>query len=68
MHSSLEREVWELNYLPVKSNTVLLTVRHRCDISKKAELLEGNNVTMGPKNSLRASAQYSEYNERVDLI
>ena len=33
--SSLEREVWGSKLGPVKSDTVLPTARHRCDISSK---------------------------------
>ena len=48
---------------------VLPTVYHRCDISLKGAVLPGrNDVEMGPANSLHASAYYSEYNERYDLI
>ena len=35
MHSSLEREVWDSNLGPVKSDTVLPTAHHRCKISLK---------------------------------
>ena len=67
--SSLEREVWGLNLGPVKSDTVLLTARHLCDVSSNGAVLPGRNDTeMGPANSLHASAYYSEYNERFDLI
>ena len=67
--SSLEREVWGSNLGPVKSDTVLPTARHRCDISSNEAVLPGrNDAEMGPANSLHASAYYSEYNERFDLI
>ena len=42
IRSSLVREVWGSNFGPVKSDTVLPTARHRCDIiSKGAVLLKG---------------------------
>ena len=67
--SSLEREVRGLNLGPVKSDTVLPTARHRCNISLKGAVLPGrNDAEMGPANSLHASAFYSEYNKRFDLI
>ena len=67
--SSLEREVWGSNLGPVKSDTVLPTARHRCDISSNGAVLPGrNDAEMGPANSLHASAYHSEYNERFDLI
>ena len=67
--SSLEREVWGSNLGPVKSDTMLPTARHRCDISsKEAVLPRRNDAETGPANSLHASAYYSEYNERFDLI
>ena len=66
--SSLEREVRGSNLGPVKSDTVLPTARHRCDISSKGAVLLGrNDAEMGPAKSLHASAYYSEYNERFDL-
>ena len=66
--SSLKREVWGSNLGPVKSDTVLPTARHRCDISWNGAVLPGrNDAEMGPANSLHASAYYSEYNERFDL-
>ena len=69
MRSSLEREVWGSILRPVKSDTVLPTARHRCDISlKRAALPRRNDAEMGPAHSLHASAYYSEYNERFDLI
>ena len=59
--SFLGREVWGSNLWPVKLNTVLQTVRHRCDISsKEAVLPRRNNAEMGPTNSLHVSAYYSE--------
>ena len=55
--SSLEREVWGSNLKPVKSNTVFVTARHRCDISSKGAVLPGrNDAEMGFANSLHASA------------
>ena len=49
--------------------TVLPTARHRCGISSKGAVLPGrNDAEMGPANSLHASAYYSEYNERFDLM
>ena len=60
--SSLEREVRGSNLGPVKSDTVLPTARHRCNISSKGAVLPGrNDAEMGPANSLHASAYYSEY-------
>ena len=54
---------------PVKSETVLPTARHRCDISSKGAVLPArNDASMGPVNLLNASAYYSEYNERFDLF
>ena len=51
-----------------KSDRVLPTARHHCDISSKGAVLPGrNDAEMGPANSLHASAYYSEYNERFDL-
>ena len=41
--SSLEREVWGSNLEPVKSDAVLPTARHRCDISLKETVLPGRN-------------------------
>ena len=38
---ALEREVWGYNLGPVKLDTVLPTVRHRCDISSKRAVLAG---------------------------
>ena len=67
--SSSEREVCGSNLGPVKSDTVLPTARHRCDISSKEAVLSGrNDAEMGPANSLHASAYYSEYNERFFLF
>ena len=66
--SSLEREVRGSNLGPVKSDTVLPTARHRCDISSKEAVLPGRNDSeMDPANSLHASGYYSEYNERFDF-
>ena len=66
--STLEREVRGSNLGPVKSDTVLPTARHRCNISSKGAVLPGrNDAEMGHANSLHASAYYSEYNERFDL-
>ena len=63
--SSLEREVRGSNLGPVKSDAVLPTARHRCDISSNGAVLSGRmDAEMGPANSLHASAYYSEYNER----
>ena len=51
----------------VKSDTVLPTARHRCDVSSKEAVLPGrNDAEMSPVNSLQASAYYSEHNK--DLI
>ena len=70
MRSSLEREVRGSNLGPVKSDTVLPTARHRCNISSKGAVLPGrNDAEMGPANSLHASAYYSEYKWKIwDLI
>ena len=69
MHSSLERKIWGSNIGPVKSDTVLPTARHRCNISSKEAVLPWrNDAEMGPFNSLHALAYYSEYNQRFDLI
>ena len=58
--SSLEREVWDSNLRPIKSNTVLPTIRQHCDICSKEAVLPGrNDAEMGGANSLHAS---------VDLI
>ena len=66
--SSLEREVRGSNLGPVKSDTVLPTAHHRCDISSKGAVLPGrNDEEMGPANSLHALAYYSKYNERFDF-
>ena len=52
----------------MKSRTFLPTVRHRCNISSKGAMLPGrNDAEIGPVNSLNASAEYSEYNERYNL-
>ena len=49
---SLEREVWDSNLGPVKSNTELPTARHRCYISSKEAVLPGrNDVEMGSSPS-----------------
>ena len=67
MRSSLEWEIRGSNLGPVKSDTVLPTARHRCDISSKEAVFPGcNDAETGPANSLHASAYYSEYNERFD--
>ena len=50
--SYLEREVGRLNLETVKSDTVLPTARHRCDVSSKGAVLRGrNDAEMGPANS-----------------
>ena len=52
---------------PIKSDTVLPTARHRCAISSKGAVLPGrNDAEMNLANSLHASAEYSEDNERFD--
>ena len=52
-----EREIWDLNLRPAKSNRVLPTARHRCNISSKGAVLpKRNDAEMGPVNSLHASA------------
>ena len=67
MRSSLERDFRGSNLGPVKSDTVLPTARHRCDISSKEAVLPGrNDAEMGPATSLHVSAYYSEYNKRKD--
>ena len=68
-HSSIEWEVRGSNLGPLKSDTVLLTARHRCDISSKGAVLPGrSDAEMSPANSLHASAYYSKYNETFDLL
>ena len=48
---------------------MLPMARHRCDISSKGAVLPWRkDAEMGPANSLYASAYYSEYNERFDLM
>ena len=65
----MEREVWGSNFRSVKSETVLPTARHRCDISLKGVALPGrSNAEMGPANSSHPSAQHKEYNKRFDFI
>ena len=67
--SSQEQEVRGSNLGPVKSGTVLPTVRHRCNISSKEVVLPGrNDAEMGPANSLHASAYYCEFNKRFDIV
>ena len=67
--SPQDRQVCGSNLGLVKSDTLLPTARHRCDISsKEAVLLGRNDAEMGPTNSLHASEYYSEYNERFGLI
>ena len=52
VHSSLEREVRGLNLVPVKSDTVFPTARHRCNVSSKEAMLpRSNDAEMGPANS-----------------
>ena len=45
MRLSLEREVCGSNLGPVKSDTVLSTARHRCDISLKRAVLPAGALT-----------------------
>ena len=67
--STLEREFWDSNLGPVKSDTELPTARHRCYISSKGAVLPGrNDAEIDPANSLHASAYYSEHNETFDLV
>ena len=55
--SSPKGEVLSSNLGPVKSNTMLPTARHRCDIFSWKVLLHGRNDTeMGPANLLHAMA------------
>ena len=62
---SLDLDVWGANFGPVKSDTVLSTA-HLCIISSKGVLLPACAVTRRwTANSLHASAQYSEYNEKI---
>ena len=42
---SLEREVWDSNLRPVKSDTVLPMARHRCDICSKRAVLPSGALT-----------------------
>ena len=52
--SSLARKDRDSNLGPVKSNSILATIRHRCTISSKgAVLFRCNDAEMGPSNSLR---------------
>ena len=65
---SLEREVRGSNLWRFKSDTVLPTARHRCDIFSKGTVSPGrNDAEMAPTNLLHVSAYYSEYNERFDF-
>ena len=67
--SSLERKLRGSNHSPVKSDTVLPTAYHRCDIFSKRAVLPGrNDAEMGPANSLHDSTYHSEYNKRFHLI
>ena len=55
--SFLVREVWGSIFISVKSNTVLPTARHRCDISSNEAVLPGrNDAEMGPVNLFNALA------------
>ena len=55
-HSSWKREVRVSSLGPVKSDTVLPTAHHRCDISSKGAVVPGrNDAEMGPANLLHAS-------------
>ena len=57
---SLEWEVWSSNLGPAKSNTVLSTTRHQCNISVKEAVLPGcNDAKMGSAKSLHALASSS---------
>ena len=50
MRTSLEREIWGSNLGPVKSDKVLPTARHRCDISLKGAVLpRRNGAEMAPQ-------------------
>ena len=52
--STLKREVWGLGL--VKSDAVLPSARHRCNISSKGAVLPGrNDAEMDPVNSLHDS-------------
>ena len=52
---SLEQEVFGSNLGPVKSDSVLPMIRHRCEISPKGAVLPGrNDAEMGTANSLHA--------------
>ena len=54
--SSLKREVLGSDLGAVKSETLLPTARHRCNISSKETVSLGrNDAEMGPANSLHAS-------------
>ena len=64
---SLEREFQGSNLGPVKSDTVLPTAHHCCDISLKGAVLPGRNgMEMGPANSLHALVSYSEFSETFE--
>ena len=66
--SSLEQDFWGSNLGLVKSDTVLPTLCHRCDISSKEAVLLGHNDTkLSPVNSLHALVYYNKYNVK-DLI
>ena len=57
----LEQEIRVLNLGSVKSDALLPTAHHRCDISSKATVLsERNDRDLGLENSLHAWAYYSE--------
>ena len=57
MRSFLGRKVSGSNLDPVKSDTVLPTVLHRCNISSKGARLSGrNDADMDPASSLHALA------------
>ena len=67
--SSLLWEVRDLNLGPVKSDTVLPTARHRCNISSKGVVLLGrNDAEMGPQTRYTLRRTTASINERFDLI
>ena len=53
--SFLEQEVWGSVFISVKSNTVLPTARHHCDVSSNEAVFPGrNDAEMDPINFYHA--------------
>ena len=66
--SAQDQQVCGSNLRLVKTDTLLPTAGHHCNIFLKEAVLPGRNDTeMGPANSLHALVRYSNYNERFDL-